>query len=110
MKTNTTPLMPKMIILGILLTIGIALTGIVMAAGSEEITITATTKLECNDSLCTVTNADTGEILKSMTPEEMEIQVVEVEKEFKVEGPDANGRYTIYNKKTGELAGYGYKG
>lgn len=110
MKTKTTPHMPRIIILGILLTIAVALTGIVMAAVEEEITISGPTKLECTDSLCTVTNADTGEILETMTPTEMEIRASESKNDFRIEGPDASGRYTFYDKKTGEFTGYGYKG
>lgn len=110
MKTKTTPQITRIIILGILLTIGAALTGVAMATVEEEITITATTKLECTDSLCTVSNADTGEILETMTPAELEIQVVETKKDFRIEGPDASGKFTFYDKQTGKPVGYGYKG
>lgn len=110
MKTKTTPQITRIIILGILLTIGAALTGVAMATVEEETISTFTSKLECTETLCTVTDVDTGKIMETMTPEEMEKEATRAGEDFRIEGPDANGKYTFYDKITGEFTGYGYKG
>ncbi len=70
---------------------------------------TVTTSTEFDGTHYIVKNVDTGELLQSLTPEEFEKKRTEHNTEFRIEGPDATGMMTIYDRTTGAVVGTGFR-
>jgi hypothetical protein len=68
---------------------------------------TVTISTEFDGSHYVVKNVDTGELLETLTPAEFEKEKSEQNSEYRIEGPDATGMMTFFDRTTGAVVGTG---
>ena len=64
--------------------------------------------IEDSGSGVVIKDGKTGRIVETLTRSELEKRKADAERNMRIEGPDASGKTTFYDRETGVLLGYGY--